>query len=291
MGFLWLSTVPLTNGIVAEIFGVRYLSMLGGFVFLSHQVGSFLGVWLGGRLYDATGSYDVVWWIAIALGVFAASSTCRSASGRSCARRWHEAGAASPRWTAAALALAGGVRGLPAARPRRRPRQPDLELLLTRAVGGAMTPQRSPPSPWMRALGAPDRAGRQRPRRRRRQRPAHALARRARPRASPRVDRDAAALAPLAASPRSSSPTSRPARGRSPAAASTPSSSPTTSGGRCCRRSSAALAPGGVLLYETFAAGNETRRPAVAARLPARARVNFSTPPRVCASWPTKTAS
>ncbi|HEY2561903.1 MAG TPA: MFS transporter [Caldimonas sp.] len=72
IGFLWLSTVPLTNGIVAEIFGVRYLSMLGGFVFLSHQVGSFLGVWLGGRLYDATGSYDVVWWIAVALGIFAA---------------------------------------------------------------------------------------------------------------------------------------------------------------------------------------------------------------------------
>jgi MFS family permease len=72
MGFLWLSTVPLTNGIVAEIFGVRYLSMLGGFVFLSHQVGSFLGVWLGGRLYDVSGSYDVVWWIAIGLGVFAA---------------------------------------------------------------------------------------------------------------------------------------------------------------------------------------------------------------------------
>ncbi|MEO5843537.1 MAG: MFS transporter [Caldimonas sp.] len=73
MGFLWLSTVPLTNGIVAEIYGVRYLSMLGGFVFLSHQVGSFLGVWLGGRLYDATGSYDVVWWIAIVLGAFAAA--------------------------------------------------------------------------------------------------------------------------------------------------------------------------------------------------------------------------
>lgn len=72
IGFLWLSTVPLTNGIVASIFGVRYLSMLGGFVFLSHQLGSFLGVWLGGRLYDATGSYDVVWWIAVALGVFAA---------------------------------------------------------------------------------------------------------------------------------------------------------------------------------------------------------------------------
>ena len=72
IGFLWLSTVPLTTGIVAEIFGVRFLSMLGGFVFLSHQVGSFLGVWLGGKLYDITGSYDLVWWIAIALGVFAA---------------------------------------------------------------------------------------------------------------------------------------------------------------------------------------------------------------------------
>ena len=72
MGFLWLSTVPLTNGIVASIFGVRYLSMLGGFVFLSHQLGSFMGVWLGGRLYDATGSYDVVWWISVVLSVFAA---------------------------------------------------------------------------------------------------------------------------------------------------------------------------------------------------------------------------
>jgi predicted MFS family arabinose efflux permease len=72
MGLLWLSTVPPTNAIVAQIFGVQYMSMLGGFVFLSHQVGSFMGVWLGGLLYDATGSYDVVWWIAIALGVFAA---------------------------------------------------------------------------------------------------------------------------------------------------------------------------------------------------------------------------
>ena len=72
MGFLWLSTVPLTSGIIAQIFGVAHLSMLGGFVFLSHQVGSFLGVWLGGYLYDSTGSYDVVWYIAIALGVFAA---------------------------------------------------------------------------------------------------------------------------------------------------------------------------------------------------------------------------
>ncbi len=72
MGLLWLSTVPPTNAIVAQVFGVRYLSMLGGFVFFSHQIGSFMGVWLGGRLYDSTGSYDVVWWIAVALGVFAA---------------------------------------------------------------------------------------------------------------------------------------------------------------------------------------------------------------------------
>jgi predicted MFS family arabinose efflux permease len=72
MGVLWLSTVPPTNAVVAQIFGVQYMSMLGGFVFFSHQIGSFLGVWLGGRLYDATGSYDIVWWLAIALGVFAA---------------------------------------------------------------------------------------------------------------------------------------------------------------------------------------------------------------------------
>ena len=72
MGLLWLSTVPVTNSAVAQIFGVAHLSMLSGFVFLSHQVGSFLGVWLGGLLYDRTGSYDLVWYIAIALGVFAA---------------------------------------------------------------------------------------------------------------------------------------------------------------------------------------------------------------------------
>ena len=72
MGLLWLSTVPPTNAAVAQIFGVAHLSMLSGFVFLSHQVGSFMGVWLGGVLYDRTGSYDVVWYIAIALGIFAA---------------------------------------------------------------------------------------------------------------------------------------------------------------------------------------------------------------------------
>ena len=72
MGTLWLSTVPLTNATVAHIFGVAHLSMLSGFVFFSHQIGSFLGVWLGGYLYDRTGGYDVVWYIAIALGVLAA---------------------------------------------------------------------------------------------------------------------------------------------------------------------------------------------------------------------------
>jgi MFS family permease len=71
MGFLWLSTVPLTNGIIAGIFGVRHMSMLAGVVFFSHQIGSFLGVWLGGYLFALQGNYDVVWGIAIALGVFA----------------------------------------------------------------------------------------------------------------------------------------------------------------------------------------------------------------------------
>lgn len=72
MGLLWLSTIPPTNAAVAQIFGIAHLSMLSGFIFFSHQVGSFLGVWLGGYLYDSTGSYDLVWYIAIGLGVAAA---------------------------------------------------------------------------------------------------------------------------------------------------------------------------------------------------------------------------
>ncbi len=72
MGFLWLSTVPLTNGAIATIFGVKNLSMLGGFVFLAHQVGAFLGGWLGGKMYDLVGSYDSVWIISIGLGIMAA---------------------------------------------------------------------------------------------------------------------------------------------------------------------------------------------------------------------------
>ena len=72
IGLLWLSTVPLTNGVIGGIFGVAYMSTLSGFVFLSHQIGSFAGVWLGGYLFDHTGSYNVVWMISIGLGVFAA---------------------------------------------------------------------------------------------------------------------------------------------------------------------------------------------------------------------------
>jgi predicted MFS family arabinose efflux permease len=71
MGVLWLSTVPPTNAALAQIFGIQHMSMLSGFVFLSHQIGSFMGVWLGGFLYDRNGNYDMVWYIAIALGVFA----------------------------------------------------------------------------------------------------------------------------------------------------------------------------------------------------------------------------
>jgi MFS family permease len=72
MGALWLATVPLTSGLVAHIYGLRYMGTLYGFVFLSHQIGSFFGVWLGGKLYDLTGGYDTVWWIGIGVGAFSA---------------------------------------------------------------------------------------------------------------------------------------------------------------------------------------------------------------------------
>jgi MFS family permease len=72
MGVLWLSTVPLTTGIIADVFGVRFMATLFGIVFLSHQIGSFLGVWLGGVLYDSTGSYDGMWWAGAVLGLAAA---------------------------------------------------------------------------------------------------------------------------------------------------------------------------------------------------------------------------
>ena len=72
MGLLWLGTVPLTNGLVAQIFGLRYMSMLTGVVFLGHQLGSFLGAWLGGRIFDETGSYLLAWALAVGLSVLAA---------------------------------------------------------------------------------------------------------------------------------------------------------------------------------------------------------------------------
>lgn len=73
MGLLWLSTVPLTSGLVAQIFGPQYMGMLFGFVFFSHQIGAFFGVWMGGLLFDMTGSYDVVWWLGVALGLVSAA--------------------------------------------------------------------------------------------------------------------------------------------------------------------------------------------------------------------------
>lgn len=72
MGLLWLATIPLTSGLVAHIYGLRYMGTLYGIVFLSHQLGSFLGVWLGGRLYDLYGSYTTVWWVGVGIGAFSA---------------------------------------------------------------------------------------------------------------------------------------------------------------------------------------------------------------------------
>jgi predicted MFS family arabinose efflux permease len=72
MGLMWLSTVPPTNSLIAMMFGTRWLAMLAGFAFFSHQVGGFLGVWLGGFAYERTGSYDVVWWLSILFGVLSA---------------------------------------------------------------------------------------------------------------------------------------------------------------------------------------------------------------------------
>ena len=73
MGLLWLSTVPLTQGLVMQFFGLRWVATLFGVAFFSHQVGGFFGVWLGGLLFDLYKSYDIVWWLNIALGVAAAA--------------------------------------------------------------------------------------------------------------------------------------------------------------------------------------------------------------------------
>jgi len=72
MGFLWLGTVPLTSGLIGQIFGVQYLSTLFGIVFFSHQIGAFLGVWLGGYAFDVTNSYDLIWYLSIVLSILSA---------------------------------------------------------------------------------------------------------------------------------------------------------------------------------------------------------------------------
>jgi MFS family permease len=72
MGSLWLATIPLTSGLVGQLYGLRYMGTLYGIVFFSHQLGSFLGVWLGGRLYDIYGDYTLVWWVGIGVGAFSA---------------------------------------------------------------------------------------------------------------------------------------------------------------------------------------------------------------------------
>ena len=72
MGALWLATVPLTSGLVAQIWGLRYMGTLYGIVFFSHQLGGFMGIWLGGRLYDLYGNYTLVWWIGVGVGAFSA---------------------------------------------------------------------------------------------------------------------------------------------------------------------------------------------------------------------------
>jgi len=74
MGLFWLSTVPLTTGLVADLYGLQHMSALFGLVFLSHQLGAFLGGWLGGYFYDMTGSYNMVWWISVALGIISAAA-------------------------------------------------------------------------------------------------------------------------------------------------------------------------------------------------------------------------
>jgi len=72
IGLLWLSTVPLTQGLIAQMYGLRYLGMLSGVIFLGHQIGSFMGAWLGGKIFDATGSYEIAWWLMIGSGIYAA---------------------------------------------------------------------------------------------------------------------------------------------------------------------------------------------------------------------------
>ena len=97
MGALWLATVPLTSGLVAELYGIRYMGTLYGFVFLSHQIGAFLGVWLGGKFYDMYGSYSAVWWVGVAVGAFSAVVHLPVREDRPAPISWPEAAPPAPR--------------------------------------------------------------------------------------------------------------------------------------------------------------------------------------------------
>ena len=283
MGLLWLSTVPPTNAIVAQIFGVQYMSMLGGFVFLSHQIGSFLGAWLGGRLYDATGSYDLVWWIAVALGVFAALVNLPVRETPIVRARWRSRHEARPPrcccWAAVAVVLGAVFAAY---------RSPHLVVDLANLCGPASDARRPRPgcTRWARlirpggtvldlACGSGRHLrwlagqGLRRHRRRPRRRGAGAAAR------------------PW---PRSWWPTSKTDPGRCPGAASTPWSSPTTCGGRCCRELLAAARRRRRAALRDLCRRQADRRPAVAARLPAAARGTAGACARVCTSSPTRTA-
>ncbi len=288
MGFLWLSTVPPTNGVVAHIFGVRFLSMLGGFVFLSHQIGSFLGVWLGGRLYDTTGSYDIVWWIAVALGIVAAliNLPIREQPVVRPAARMKRRIAVGLAWLAVAAALARGVRRLSAAGAGGRPREPALELLLVRRPRGPRTVALGPRAGRISCPAAARvldvAAGRGR----------HVRWFAGRGHPVTAVDRDAAALAALPASiARSSSPTSKAALGRCRAGPSTRWSSRTTSGGRCFADLVAAARRRRRAALRDLRRRQRDGRQAVEPGLPAAPGRTSGRSRRVCASSPTKTAS
>ncbi|WP_246633682.1 MFS transporter [Pseudonocardia nigra] len=125
MGFTWLSTVPLTTGLVEQIFGPRYLATLGGLVFCTHQIGSFLGVWLGGLLYDETGSYLAVWWAACVLSALSAIVHLRI-DDRPVVRSPEDSSRGSPPWTStgrgcSASPMSGTACRRPAQFPCRRP--------------------------------------------------------------------------------------------------------------------------------------------------------------------------
>ena len=136
LGLFWLSTVPPTSGLVAVMFGTRWITMLFGLTFFSHQVGGFLGVWLGGVLFERTGSYDAIWWLSILLGLFRRSLICRSWRSRWNGSRRPDGGgrqkrtqckeSREPRPKRSSARLQSTLVRLPGARPRHcRVRLPD----------------------------------------------------------------------------------------------------------------------------------------------------------------------